>query len=136
MRDQRNSTCGICNVKQLLTGLANLTHLEFLTNILVSGVIVPTAIMLAPVVLLTGVLLARSVPGRGRAPIQAALLIAGTLLLFTYPELRGYGHALANPTSLPHNYAANLAVVVAAVVIVTIAAAVVGVSANRRSGGG
>jgi len=93
-------------------------------------------LVLAPVVLLTGVLLARSVPGRGRAPIQAALLIAGTLLLFTYPELRGYGHALHNPTSLPHNYAANLAVVVAAVVIVTIAAAVVGVSANRRSGGG
>jgi hypothetical protein len=93
-------------------------------------------LVLSPVVLVTGVLLARAVRGRWRGPIQAALFISGTLVLFTYPELRGYGHALANPTSLPHNYAANLAVVVAAVVIVTIAAAVVGVSANRRSGGG
>jgi hypothetical protein len=93
-------------------------------------------LVLAPVVLLTGVLLARSVRGRCRAPIQAALFISGTLVLFTYPELRGYGHALGNPTSLPHNYAVNLAVVVATVVIGVTAAALVRVSASRRSGGG
>ena len=93
-------------------------------------------LVLSPVVLVTGVLLARAVRGRWRAPIQAALFISGTLVLFTYPELRGYGHALGNPTSLPHNYAANLAAVVAAVAIVTIVAALVGVSASRRSGGG
>ena len=93
-------------------------------------------LVLSPVVLVTGVLLARAVRGRWRAPIQAALFISGTLVLFTYPELRGYGHALGNPTSLPHNYAANLAAVVAAVVIVTTVAALVGVSASRRSGGG
>jgi hypothetical protein len=93
-------------------------------------------LVLAPLVLLTGVVLARWVAGRWRAPIQAALVISGTLVLFTYPELRGYGHALGNPTSLPHNYAANLAEVVAAVVIATTVAALVGVSASRRSDGG
>jgi hypothetical protein len=80
--------------------------------------------------------LTRSVRGRGRAPIQAALFISGTLVLFTYPELRGYGHALGNPTSLPHNYVADLAVVVAAVFIGATVAALVGLSASRRSGGG
>ena len=40
----------------------------------------------------------------------------GTLVLFAYPEVRGFAHALHNPTSLPHNYAANLALVLALVV--------------------
>ena len=87
-------------------------------------------LLLAPVVLLTGVLLARSVAGRWRAPIQAALLICGALLLFAYPLLRGYGRVQRNPTSLPHNYSANLLVVVAAVVVGTAAVALVG--ARRR----
>ena len=91
-------------------------------------------LVLAPVVLLAGVALARAVGGRWRAPIQAALFMAGTLILFTYPELRGYGHALRNPTSLPHNYATNLAVVLAAVGAGTITVALV--SASRRPGAG
>ena len=77
-------------------------------------------LLLAPVVLLAGIALRRSISGRWRAPVQAALFIAGTLILFTYPELRGYGHALHNPTSLPHNYAANLLLVLSAVVIGTV----------------
>jgi hypothetical protein len=87
-------------------------------------------LLLAPVVLLTGVLVARSVRGQWRAPIQAALLISGALLLFTYPLLRGYGRVLRNPTSLPHNYSANLLVVIAAVVAGT--AAVTLINATRR----
>ena len=87
-------------------------------------------LLLAPLVLLAGVALSRAVRGRWRAPVQAALFISGTLALFTYPELRGYGHGLRNPTSLPHDYAANLAVVVGAVVVVSAAAALV--NASRR----
>ena len=87
-------------------------------------------LLLAPVVLLVGVAVARSVGGRRRAPLQAALFISGTLALFTYPELRGYAHALHNPTSLPHNYTADLIVVLGAVVVGTVAAALV--SASRR----
>jgi hypothetical protein len=91
-------------------------------------------LLLAPAVLAVGVLVARAVGGRRRAPVQAALFISATLLLFTWPELRGYGRVLRNPTSLPHDYATNLVVVVAAVVIGTAAVAVV--SASRRPGGG
>jgi hypothetical protein len=87
-------------------------------------------LVLAPLVLLAGTALARVVRGRWRAPLQAALFVSGTLLLFTYPSLRGYGHGLHNPTSLPHDYAANLALVVVAVVVVTAALAVV--NASRR----
>ena len=92
-------------------------------------------LVLAPIVLLVGVALARTIAGRWRAPVQAALVISGTLLLFTYPLLRGYGRALRNPTSLPHNYAANLAVVLGAVAAGT-AALAVAVRASRRGAGG
>lgn len=87
-------------------------------------------LLLAPVVLLTGVVVARTATGRWRAPIQAALLISGTLTLFAYPLLRGYGHVLHNPTSLPHNYSANLLVVIAVVVAGTAAVALI--RAGRR----
>ena len=91
-------------------------------------------LIFAPVVLLAGVAVASAVPGRWRAAVQAALFISGTLVLFSYPEVRGYAHILRNPTSLPHDYAANLAVVVAVVVAGTAAVAVArrGFSASRR----
>ena len=87
-------------------------------------------LVLAPLVLLAGTALARVIRGRWRAPLQAALFVSGTLVLFTYPALRGYGHALHNPTSLPHDYAANLALVVGAVLAGTAVVAIV--NANRR----
>ena len=95
-------------------------------------------LILAPLVLLVGVAVARSVPGRWRATVQAVLFVCGTLVLFSYPEVRGYAHVLRNPTSLPHDYAANLVVVltvfVAAVVAGRAAVAVVRrrFSASRR----
>jgi hypothetical protein len=90
-------------------------------------------LVLAPAVLLIGVLVARTISGRWRAPLQSALIISGTLILFTWPEVRGYGRILRNPTSLPHDYAVNLAVVVAAVAVIVVAVAVVArLSASRR----
>ena len=87
-------------------------------------------LVLAPLVLLAGTALARTVKGRWRAPVQTALFISGTLLLFTYPALRGYARVLHNPTSLPYDYATNLALVVGAVLAGTAAVAIV--SASRR----
>jgi hypothetical protein len=72
-------------------------------------------LLFAPAVLAAGVLVARSVPARWRAAVQAALLICGTATLYAYPLVRGYGHSLRNPTSLPRNYTAGLAIVVIAV---------------------
>ena len=72
-------------------------------------------LVVAPVVILLGVLLARAVPGRARATVQAALAISGILALFSYPLVRAYGLAANNPTSLPHNYALNLTIVLGVV---------------------
>lgn len=68
-------------------------------------------LVVAPLVILAGVLVARAVPGRARAAVQAALVVSATVALFSYPLVRAYGLAANNPTSLPHNYAANLALV-------------------------
>jgi hypothetical protein len=73
-------------------------------------------LLLAPLILAVGVGLARLIPGRWRAMVQRTLIICGPLALFAYPQVRGYGHVLRNPTSLPHNYTANLLLVVAVVV--------------------
>lgn len=83
-------------------------------------------LVFAPAVLGTGILIARRIPARWRSPVQAALLIVGTTALYAYPLVRGYGHAHRNPTSLPHNYAAGLAIVGIAV------SAAAGVAAGYR----
>jgi len=80
-------------------------------------------LLVAPVVILLGVLLARAVPGRARAVVQAALVISGVLALFSYPLVRAYGLAANNPTSLPRNYALNLTIVLG--VVWAVAAAMV-----------
>jgi hypothetical protein len=68
-------------------------------------------LFVAPLVIVAGVLLARTVPRRARAVVQGALAVSGIVALFSYPLVRAYGLAANNPTSLPHNYTANLLVV-------------------------
>ena len=85
-------------------------------------------LLFAPVVLAGGLFVARLVPAGWRAPVQVFLIVGGTLALFAYPEVRGFAHRLHNPTSLPHNYAANLALVLGAVA----AGVVIGVTVRRR----
>jgi hypothetical protein len=51
--------------------------------------------------------------------VQVAVIVSGCLVLFAYPEVRDYARVLRNPTSLPHNYTANVAVVVGVVCLVT-----------------
>jgi hypothetical protein len=72
-------------------------------------------LIVAPVVLLAGVALARAVPSRARSVVQAALAISAIVALFSYPLVRAYGLAAHNPTSLPHNYGANLLIVLGVV---------------------
>jgi hypothetical protein len=91
-------------------------------------------LLLAPLVLLAGILVARTVRGRWRAPLQAALFVSATVALFAYPLVRGYGRVLRNPTSLPHNYGANLAIVLVVVIAVTLAASLLSASRRRSAG--
>jgi hypothetical protein len=72
-------------------------------------------LVVAPIVVVAGVVLARAVPGRARAAVQAALVVTAIVALFSYPLVRAYGLAANNPTSLPHNYAANLLIVLGVV---------------------
>lgn len=80
-------------------------------------------LLVAPVVVLAGVLIARAVPARARGPVQAALVISAIVALFAWPLVRAYGLAANNPTSLPHNYGLNLLIVLG--VVWAVAAAVV-----------
>ena len=88
----------------------------------VVGVVVHDLVFV-PLVLAGGVVLGRTVRGRWRAPVQAALIISGCAALFAWPEVRDYARVLHNPSSLPHNYTANLLVVVVAVWVGTAAVA-------------
>jgi len=72
-------------------------------------------LLIAPVVIALGVVLARAVPGRARSTVQGALVVSAIVALFSYPMVRAYGLATRNPTSLPHNYALNLLVVLGVV---------------------
>lgn len=93
-------------------------------------------LLFAPLVLAAGVLIARAVPARWRSPAQAALLMAGPAAMYAYPLVRGYGRSLHNPTSLPHNYAAGLIIVLAAVWAGVLAARLVlSPTARPRSAG-
>jgi hypothetical protein len=81
-----------------------------LATFVVGGALVHD-LLFAPAILVLGVIVARTAPRRARAGIQAALIISGCLALFSYPLVRNYAKVLHNPSSLPHNYAANLALV-------------------------
>lgn len=72
-------------------------------------------LLIAPVVIVLGVALARSVPRRARATVQGALAVTAILALFSYPLVRAYGLNTHNPTSEPHNYTMNLLIVLSVV---------------------
>ena len=62
--------------------------------------------VLAPVACLVGAAAARVLPWWCRAPVQAALLTSGVLLIVVFPALRGYGRATVpdNPSIQPLDY--------------------------------
>jgi hypothetical protein len=98
-----------------------------LARFFVGGAVVHD-LLFVPLVLIVGVVAARLVPVTWRSFVQAAFVISGIVVLVAYPEIRDYARILHNPTSLPHNYTANVVIVVAAVWVVTGVAAL----ARRR----
>ncbi|MHB8465636.1 MAG: hypothetical protein ACYDH6_19420 [Acidimicrobiales bacterium] len=97
----------------------------------VFGGLVLHDLLLAPAVTALGVVVSRLVPAAHRAVVQGAMIVSGILLLFSWPFVRGYAHVLHNPSSLPHNYTANLAVALGWVW--AIAALIMGGRAWRRA---
>jgi hypothetical protein len=80
------------------------------------GVLLAHDLLLAPALLVVGVLVGRA-PGPWRPPLRAALIVSGTLALVSLPLLLGYGRAAqpGNTSVLPGNYLASLAGVLAVV---------------------
>jgi hypothetical protein len=79
--------------------------------------------VLAPLACLVGVAVARFLPHWCRAPVQAALITTGVLLIVVFPALRGYGRDTVpdNPSVQPLDYTTStltaLAVVWAAAAV-------------------
>lgn len=90
-------------------------------------------LIVAPLVILVAVAVARAVPGRSRAVVQGALAVTGIVALFSYPLVRAYGLAANNPTSLPRNYGVNLLLVLGLVWAVAAGMVLIRVRRARRS---
>lgn len=90
------------------------------------GAAVVHDLLLAPFVLAVGTLVARLVPRAIRPAVQAGLIISGSVVLFAFPFVRGYGRVPDNPTILPRNYAQGLVLVLAVVWLAVASLAVVG----------
>lgn len=82
------------------------------------GLAVAHDLVVAPLVLVAGIVLARAPAWWGR-PVGAAAAISAVVVLFSYPLLRRFGERAANPTALPHDYRWNVLVGCAAVWVVT-----------------
>ena len=97
----------------------------------VLGAAVVHDLILAPVVVLAGWGVAKVVPARVRGPVQAAVIVSAMVALFSVPFVRGYGRVATNPSILPRNYSAGLAVILVGVWVT--AAGVVFVRSRRRT---
>jgi hypothetical protein len=67
-----------------------------------------------------------------RTPLRVGLALSALLLLFTWPEVRGYGRRPRNPSVLPLDYGPNL-VAVLAVIWLGVAGVVAARAWRRRS---
>ncbi len=74
-------------------------------------------LVLAPVVLLLGLVARRLVPGGVRPTLQGAALVAFCLLLVALPGIGRYGARSGNPSILPRDYGQGLLLALAVVVL-------------------
>ncbi|MGH9116528.1 MAG: hypothetical protein ACRD0A_01205 [Acidimicrobiales bacterium] len=74
-------------------------------------------LVVAPFVLGIGWFGVRRVPARARPAVTGGLIISGTVALYAYPFVRGFGRDPNNPSLLPNHYGWALAIVVTLVMI-------------------
>lgn len=79
------------------------------------GANVLTDAVVAPVVIVTGLVVARAVPRRIRPYVVSGLIISGVVLLIGLPLARGYGLRGDNPSILPLDYTRGLAITLVSV---------------------
>lgn len=68
-------------------------------------------LLIAPVVTLVALAVGRGLPRPIRAPVAVGLIVSGSLVVMSYPRLRGYGAIPGDPSILPGNAARDLALV-------------------------
>jgi hypothetical protein len=88
-----------------------------------------------PIVAVVGLALSRATRGRLPRVIRWALVTSAVLAAVAWPFVRGYGRRPGNPSLLPRNYAAGLAVYLAAIWLVALAVVAAGTARRvvRRS---
>jgi hypothetical protein len=72
-------------------------------------------LVVAPLVLTVGLLVARAIPRPGRMPVQMGLVASAIAVAVAYPALRGFGRKTGNPSVLPLDYRTALLTVLAAI---------------------
>lgn len=97
---------------------------------LVAGVLLHD-VVLAPVVVLLGLLLSRVTPPAARAPVAVGAVVLGTVTLMAVPVLGRFGARPDNPTLLDRDYTAGWLVLAGVVVAVVVVATLV--RARRRA---
>lgn len=79
-------------------------------------------LLLAPAVFVVALAIKRWIPAGIRPAVQGGLLVAGTVTVVSLPFVLGLGGVADNPSALPRNYPAGLAMILAAVALATIVA--------------
>jgi hypothetical protein len=91
--------------------------------------------VLAPLACLIGAAVARALPRWCRAPVQAALLTSGVLLIVVFPALRGFGRDQVpdNPSVQPLDYATAMPTALAVVWAAAAAWLILRIARGRRA---
>ncbi|GAA1479241.1 hypothetical protein GCM10009623_36870 [Nocardioides aestuarii] len=95
------------------------------------GVVLHDAV-LAPVVVVAGVVAARALPGTVRASLAVVAVVLGSLTLLSLPVL--FGREPANPTLLDRDYTTGW-LLVASIVVVVVACGTLVLERRRRGAG-
>jgi hypothetical protein len=96
------------------------------------GSAVATDLLVVPGAVAVGAVAHRFTPRSWWPTVSAALMVSGALILVGWPFVRGYGRDPANPSLLPRDYAAGLALAVAAAWVVAAAVLAARWAARRR----
>ncbi len=99
-------------------GVDNLTHTTFW---LIGGVIAHDG-LLAPVVVVLGVMTVRVLPRWARAPVVGGFVVLGSATIMAIPVLGRFGARADNPTLLDRNYTTGWLVLAALVAAGVVAA--------------
>lgn len=90
-------------------------------------------LVLAPVAIAVGWLVARCAPGVVRMPVQVALFGSGVVILAAFPYLTGIGVAADVPSALPFDYRARVAVLIAVIWVAAVLWALFRLVRSRRT---